>query len=144
MDKGKGMTGEVFKILGQSPAPPQPRKGPFYDPAPRQNCEALDIIVAFDNLDFNQLSGFGQRFFKERPAVSTIRPQQPQPGEFIKFLQEQRATISVLDIRRMNDRQDQQADRVDQDMPLFPLDLFPRIIAIRINTGPPFSVLLTL
>jgi hypothetical protein len=38
----------------------------------------------------------------------------------------------------------QQSLRVDQDMSLFPLYLPARIVAVRIDIGPPFSALLTL
>jgi hypothetical protein len=37
----------------------------------------------------------------------------------------------------------QQSLRVDQDMSLFPLYLLARIVAVRIDIGPPFSALLT-
>ena len=39
---------------------------------------------------------------------------------------------------------DQQTQRIYQDVTLLALDLFARIIAMRINAGPPFSALLTL
>ena len=39
---------------------------------------------------------------------------------------------------------EQQTQRIYQDVTLLALDLFARIIAMRINAGPPFSALLTL
>jgi hypothetical protein len=44
----------------------------------------------------------------------------------------------------MNDGVHQQACRIDENMPLFTFDFLPRIIAMRINAGPPFSALFTL
>jgi hypothetical protein len=44
----------------------------------------------------------------------------------------------------MDDSAHQQALRVDQDMPFLAVDLFPRIIAGRVDRTPPFSALLTL
>jgi hypothetical protein len=44
----------------------------------------------------------------------------------------------------MNDRVHQQACRIDEDMPLLAFDFLARIIAMRINAGPPFSALFTL
>jgi len=38
----------------------------------------------------------------------------------------------------------QQAQRIYENVPLLALDLLARIIAVRINAGPPFSALLTL
>ena len=56
----------------------------------------------------------------------------------------QRPAVSVLDIGRVNDGVQQQSYRIDKDMPLLALDLLARIIAVRIDAGPPFSALLTL
>jgi hypothetical protein len=39
---------------------------------------------------------------------------------------------------------EQQTQRIYQDMALLALDLFARIIAMRIDAGPPFSALFTL
>jgi hypothetical protein len=44
----------------------------------------------------------------------------------------------------MNDGMKQQTYRVDENMALLALDLFARIIAMRIDAGPPFSALFTL
>jgi hypothetical protein len=44
----------------------------------------------------------------------------------------------------MNDRVHQQACRIDKDMPLFAFNFLPRIIAMWIDAGPPFSALFTL
>jgi hypothetical protein len=44
----------------------------------------------------------------------------------------------------MNHREQQQTLRVYQDMALLAFDFLARIIARRINAGPPFSALLTL
>ena len=44
----------------------------------------------------------------------------------------------------MNDGVEQQAQRVYENMALLALDLLARIIAMRIDAGPPFSALFTL
>jgi hypothetical protein len=38
----------------------------------------------------------------------------------------------------------QQARGIDENMPLLAFDFLPRIIAMRIDAGPPFSALFTL
>jgi hypothetical protein len=38
----------------------------------------------------------------------------------------------------MNDRVQQQTQRIYENMPLLALDLFARIIAMRIDAGPPY------
>jgi hypothetical protein len=44
----------------------------------------------------------------------------------------------------MHDGVQQQAQRIDQNMPLLALDQFARIKTVRIDVRPPFSALLTL
>jgi hypothetical protein len=44
----------------------------------------------------------------------------------------------------MHDGVRHQACGVDKDMPLLAFDFLPRIIAMRIDAGPPFSALFTL
>ncbi len=44
----------------------------------------------------------------------------------------------------MNDGVEQKAYRIDKNVPLLALDLLARIIARRIDPGPPFSALFTL
>jgi hypothetical protein len=44
----------------------------------------------------------------------------------------------------MNDGVEQQAYRVDKNVPLLALDLLACIVPVRINARPPFSALLTL
>jgi hypothetical protein len=50
----------------------------------------------------------------------------------------------LLNAGGMNDGVQQQTHRVYENMTLLALDLFPRIVAVRINAGPPFSALFTL
>jgi hypothetical protein len=54
---------------------------------------------------------------------------------------EQHATIAILQPRCVDDGPKQQALRVYQDMTLLALDLFARVVAMRINRAPPFSAL---
>jgi hypothetical protein len=44
----------------------------------------------------------------------------------------------------MHDGVHQEALRVDENMPLLALDLLARIVAMRVDAGPPFSALFTL
>jgi hypothetical protein len=44
----------------------------------------------------------------------------------------------------MNDGMQQQSYRIDKDMPLLAFDFLARIIAVRVDPGPPFSAILTL
>ena len=44
----------------------------------------------------------------------------------------------------MNDGVEQHTQRIYEDVALLALDLLARIVAMRIDTGPPFSALFTL
>ncbi len=57
---------------------------------------------------------------------------------------QQDAAIAILDVRRMDDGQKQKTFGIYKKMPLLALDLLARIIAWRVNRGPPFSALFTL
>src|SRR5436305_9115946 len=86
-----------------------------------------------------------QGLLKLRPLVATIGKElfqervHPEKGR-----KKQDAAIAILDIGRMNDGVQQQTQRVYENMALLPLDLFARVIAMRIDASPPFSALFTL
>jgi hypothetical protein len=48
------------------------------------------------------------------------------------------AAVPILNVSGMNDGMNQQALRIDENMPLLALDLLSRIVARRINRGPPY------
>jgi hypothetical protein len=58
--------------------------------------------------------------------------------------QHQCAAVAILNVGGMHYRMQQQPYRIDEDMALLSLDLFSRVVAIRINAAPPFSALFTL
>ena len=57
---------------------------------------------------------------------------------------QQDAAVAVLDIGGMNDGVEQQTQRIYEKVALLAFDLLACIIAMRIDTSPPFSALLTL
>lgn len=57
---------------------------------------------------------------------------------------EQNAAVAILDVGGVHDGLHQQALRVHEDVALLALDLFARVIARRVERGPPFSALFTL
>ena len=71
----------------------------------------------------------------------TQNEREQRSGAFVKH---ERGAITILDIGWVNGGAQQQAERVDEDMALLSLDLLARIIAMRIDPGPPFSALFTL
>jgi hypothetical protein len=51
--------------------------------------------------------------------------------------------VAILNVSGMNDGMNQQALRIDENVPLLALDLLSRVVARRINRSPPFSAPLT-
>ena len=58
--------------------------------------------------------------------------------------QEEDIAVAILDIGGVNDGVEQQTQRIYKKVALLAFDLLARIKAMRIDTGPPFSALLTL
>jgi hypothetical protein len=52
---------------------------------------------------------------------------------------DQCAAVPILNVSGMNDGMNQQALRIDKNMPLLALDLLSRIVTRRINRSPPFQ-----
>ena len=57
---------------------------------------------------------------------------------------DQRAAIAILNVGGMHDGVDQQALRIDKNVPLLALDLLSRVVTRPIDRCPPFSALFTL
>lgn len=60
------------------------------------------------------------------------------------FLEHRQSAITILNIGRLDMGRQNQAKRIDDDVPLFAFDFLARVIARRVNLGPPFSAPLTL
>lgn len=58
--------------------------------------------------------------------------------------QDQYAAVAVLNVSRMDHGMQQQAYRIDEDVPLFAFDLLASVISMPVDAEPPFSALLTL
>ena len=88
---------------------------------------------------------FGERVCKKRPLIGAVGEQLLK--EWKKTFhrgQQIDAAVAILNAGGMNDGLEQQAQRIYENMALLALDLFARIIAMRIDAGPPFSALFTL
>lgn len=143
--KASALRDRVLEVLGQPAASPQPCESPFDHPAPRQNLKTLGGVGSLDDRGRKSGHGFLLTLGEHRSLIAAIGEQFLQ--ERIapeQRLQDQHATVAVLDISRMNQRVQQKPYRINEDMALLALDLFPRIIPARVNRGPPFSALFTL
>ena len=136
---------EVLPILGEPSAAVEPSNGAFDDPSLGQHCKSFDLIGALDDVGFEMGQDFRECLLEMRSLVGGIgkellqeRIHSEQGGK------QQNAAVTILNIGGMNDGMEQQTQRVYENMALLALDLFARIIAMRIDAGPPFSALFTL
>src|SRR6266567_561520 len=131
--------------LGKPSAAVEPSKGAFDDPTAWKHHESFRVIGALDDFSFELRQDLRQGLLKVRPLVATIGKElfqervHPEKGR-----KKQDAAIAILNIGRMNDGVQQQTQRVYENMALLALDLFARVIAMRIDAAPPFSALFTL
>jgi len=103
------------------------------------------VIGTFDDFGFETRQDFGKRIRKKRPLIGAVGKQRVEECKPTFHRGQQRdAAIAILNAGGMNDGMKQQAQRIYENMALLALDLFARIIAMRIDAGPPFSALFTL
>ena len=97
------------------------------------------MIGAFDDFSFEMGEDFRQGLLEFWSLIAAVGKQLFQerihPEQSGK---KQDAAVAVLDVGGMNDRVQQQAQRIYENMALLALDLFARIIAMRIDAGPPY------
>ena len=107
--------------------------------------QILCLIGALDDFSFEVGQDFRERLLEFRPLIAAVGKQLFQerihPEQSGK---KQDAAVAILDIRGVNNCVEQQTQRIYENMALPALDLFACIIAMRIDTRPPFSALLTL
>ena len=128
-----------FVVLAQSSVSTKPAEGPLHHPSSGQHHETHDIIAALDNLQHP--AAYALRPIDQFPRVAAIRPDQFQSRvQAPQLAEDEFGSVSVLNVRSMNgDRQDQ-AEDVNNNMPLATVDLLARVVPSR----PPFSVVFTL
>src|SRR5215207_239050 len=142
-EKGEGIDGKVLEVLGEPAAAAKPGERSFHDPALGQRLEA-GCVVALDDLQ-PPAACPGHGFPGSVALVGAISEddlnerKQPTGGA-----QDRQSPVSVLDVGRMDHGTEQEAQRVDQDVPLLALDLLARVVTAWINARPPFSALFTL
>ena len=103
------------------------------------------MIGAFDDFSFDLGHDFRERLLEFWPLIATIGKELLQEGIHPEQGREQQdAAVAILDVGGMDDGVQQQAERVYENMAFLPLDFLARIIAMRIDAGPPFSALFTL
>ena len=80
-----------------------------------------------------------------RPLISAVCKYALDEREQLAHgLQDQKAAIAVLYVGWVNNQVEHQAERIDNNVTLLAFDFLARVIARRVDFGPPFSAPLTL
>ena len=149
----ESLTIEVLPILGKSSTTVEPGDGAFNDPALWQYDECFGLIGAPHDFSFETRQQLCQVVVELRSLIGRIGKQLLQERMQPEHRGEQQdAAVAILDVGGMDDGVQQQTQRVYQNVALLALDfsatsslsLLARIIAMRIDAGPPFSALFTL
>ena len=102
-------------------------------------------LVALDDLD-GPRAGLCDRGGEGAGVIAGIGENALNEGKEAACtpVEHQLGAVAVLDVGRVDDDVQQEADRVDEEMPLAARDLLARIKALRVDRGPPFCAALAL
>ena len=134
----------TLEVLGETAEAADPSQGALDDPAFGKNDEAMQLVT-LDDRD-GPGSGLGEGRRQLRSLVAGVGEDAFDEGEqaACAAIEHQPSAIAVLDIGRVDDDVQQEAERVDEDVPLATLDLLARVIARPIERRPPFCAPLAL
>ena len=137
-DEGRGGSRVALEVARQAAIVADPGEGALDDPAFGQDDEAMQF-VALDDLQppgaglgdgggglRSLVAGIGEDALDEREEAARA-PIENEPR-----------TIAILHVGRVDDDVQQEAERVDENMPLAARDLLARIEALRVERGAPF------
>ena len=112
---------------------------------PGLDDEALHPIGSLDDLGLEIGQDAGQGAVKDRALIGAVGEQFPEKGKQTEQGRQQRETaVAILNVGGGDDAVQQQALRIDQNMPLLALDQLAGIEAVAVDASPPFSALFTL
>ena len=134
-DAGDG-PGMALEVAPEASVAADPGQGSLHDPALGQDDEAVDV-ASLDDLQGpaacvrDGLRHLGPLIARVADDALDEREQAPS------LAQDLAGAVAVLDIGRMDDAQEQ-AERIDEDVPLAPRDLLARVIPLRVERRAPF------
>lgn len=134
----------TLEVLGKTAAAADPSQGALDDPAVGENDEAMQLVT-FDDLQLPGAS-LGNSCDSPRSLIAAIGEDALDEGEEATraAIEDQPGAIAILDVGRVDDDVQQEAERVDKNVPFAAFDLLARVVALRIDRGPPFCAPLAL
>lgn len=134
----------TLEVLGEAAATADPGERALDDPSFGENDEAMQLI-ALDDLQ-PPAAGLCDDRGHLRSLIAGVGEDPFDEGEQAAraAIEDQPSAIAILQVGGVDDHVQQEAERVDEDVPLATLDLLARVIARRIDRGPPFCAPLAL
>lgn len=129
-DVDHGLCGvkQVLVVLGQAPVFVKPCEGALDDPALADHLEAFGLVAAFD--DVQQPVAEVGNLLHELSAVAAVGVNAPEFGPFAALLaQHKEAPVAVLDRGGHHSRRQDEAEGVDEQVPLDALDFLAGVVA---------------
>ena len=137
-DEGGDAASVAFEVARQASIATDPCQSSFDDPAFGQDDEVVSFS-ALNDLEHpaarvsgrlcglrSLISGVGEDALDEREETTGA------------LVEDQSRAVAILHGSRMDDDVQQEAERVDENVPLAARDLLARIIALRVKRGAPF------
>ena len=133
---GVGLT-----IFAQAPVAREPSPWAFPDPARRDGHNALEGVAAFRDLQGTRpLRPPGPAPVHQRSGRGAIRPDGPEPPRLVsEAVEPPLRPRAILDVGGRHHHRKEQAEGLDEAMPLAAFDLCARLVP----AAPPGSVVLT-
>jgi hypothetical protein len=138
-DEADGGHGQSLVVGHEPPIAAQPREGALNDPTPADDLEAAVLVGSLDDLQGNGQPDDCTR--ELRPGIAAVGEYLAQPWELPQGLVNQTGSaIAILDVGRDHLDREEMAFGVDDRVALDALGFLARVVADRIDGGPPFSV----
>jgi len=137
-DEGGASPAVALEVTRHAAKTADPRECSFHDPALGQDFKSNSCSRTFNNLDPpSSGSGRSLRSFRSLIAAVAINALDEREQPTRAAIEHQRNAITILDAGRMHCYVQQQAERINENVPLSTLDLLARIKALRIERSPP-------
>jgi hypothetical protein len=136
-EEGGDGFGVALEVAGQSAVAADPGKGALDDPAFGQDDKAMGV-AALDDLQ-GPGAGLGDDLRHLRPLITGVGEDAFDEREGSpRGAQQLGRTVAILQVGRVDDHTQEEAQRIDQDVALATGDFLARIKALRVERGAPF------
>ena len=136
-DPGGDGSGVAFEVAGKASVMADPGEGALDDPTFRQDDEAMGIgsLHDFESPASGRGDGLGELGALVAGIGEDALDERKGPP---RLAQQGGRAVPILHVGRMDRDAQQEAERVDEDVPLAARDLLARIEALRVERGAPF------